>query len=257
MPDEQRFGFTHQPKTCRGEHARFGGPSIAVFLVMLGLAACGDPSSGSRGTGALAGSDTSYGRVATFATRAAAAGGLIDPTGGFADYQRVVGPEAGTWQVFFTTSECLVTPTSEGCEPGDDLIVEVELRRDRLGVREVRGPVTAEERGRVLAYEEPATPESPRFVFTDVVIADGVDEGLQLRTTAVWTGPIPASPALTFACHVELLSEDGVILYRGPEIELSPPPSEDQRSGAIYSFGTPVIDADAAQRAERGEVVCV
>lgn len=229
---------------------------LIVLLVVLG--GCGEPVgiAGEPGPRANENSEIEHSRMATFAVRALGDAGLVDPAGPFADYRRITGPENGVWTVEFESSECTVTPESEKCEVTGTLTLEIEQRGEDLAVRDVHGQVTPEQERRLENYREAARPEGAQFAFAEIQLVDGVDESLELKTTATWTGPIPA-PQTHFECRAELLNSSGEVVYRGPDVELRPPSEEEQRSGAIYTFGTPGIEPSAVQEASEGQIICV
>lgn len=227
---------------------------ILVAVVLLG-AACGQPQAETDAAQANS-NEVAISRVATFANRAAGAAGLTDPTGRFADY--LSSERTGdTWSVRFALSTCQVSSDIQEC-PDDEgeLVFEIALRGDKLAVTEVRGPSRPDERNKLAAYREPATPERPLFVFPDPQLAQGVDEGLAVMSTAIWTGPIPP-PRISFECRVELDDPSGRQIYEGRPVPMDPPQQEGGRSGAIYSFGTPGLNEDVAESASKATVVCV
>jgi hypothetical protein len=191
-------------------------------------------------------------RVATFAVRAVARAGLLDPTGTFNDYDRVERIGGAAWDVSFATSICR---SDASCDPHPEgnVNLRVEIERGNLVVTGVGGPLSPDARERLLSYAEQPTPEGFGLEFPTVEIESIPDEGLSVVASPLWRGTLGA-PAGVVECRVELYDENGDVVYEGPTREQPVPESESMRAGAQHIFG---VQPDAVQGdPASADVVC-
>lgn len=107
-------------------------------------------------------------RVATFAVRAVAQAGLLNPLGDLHDYQGVESAQSG-WVVNFDAFVCDATTCDSN--PGGNSQLTVELQGDTLVVAEASGPFGEDTRQKLLSYREQVTSEEVglQFPFLSVI----------------------------------------------------------------------------------------
>lgn len=242
----------HDHDDDRARWRRLLGLSTAglAFVAALAVTASG-VAWPSRPTVAAAGAtaqSTAEDRVATFAARAVAQAGLIDPGGRYYDYVAVFG-RSPEWQVDFDVFACFRTVQLETCNREGAGALTVGEVAGRLKVLEARGPMTSEQRASLLAYSEPAGEEELGVEFLVVQVREplpGARGGIkEIRAAYVWTGPL--TPTAEVSCVLEVFDANGEVTHTQDVGPVLGPPSEAQRSGSIYGAAIPGdVEADSA-----------
>ncbi|MBA3423795.1 MAG: hypothetical protein H0W55_13405 [Actinobacteria bacterium] len=188
-------------------------------------------------------------RVASFAVRAIADAGLLDPKGTFNDYKGVE-EATGGWQVNFDAFVC----GSATCEPNSDgdTQLSVQVENGVLSIYDATGPLPDDATQRLLDFKEEPTPEGVDLQFPFLRISDSLDEGVSVIASPVWTGPIPARAALQVDCRLNILNEGGAVVF-DRLLDEPLPQTEEQRAGTKYVWGLPESLRDEAAQAS---VVC-
>lgn len=178
------------------------------------------------------------GRVATFAVRALAEVGEVDPTSRLNDYESIAEQSDG-WIATFKVWSCTVTDNMESCDLAGSSSLRVMVDGNQLFIADAIGPFDASTRDRLLRYKERITTESFDLQFAFLRIGRGVDEALTVRGVPLWTGTYPTDEGTTLKqCQFSLESSSGEVIYQD-ELPFPPPISEEQRSGSIVNLGVP------------------
>ncbi len=206
-------------------------------------------------------------RAATFALRAIAQAGLMDPLGSFYGYEGIERQE-DEWVVWFASSECVRTETTETCHaaagedelgnPQPDTRLSVGVGDDGnlrvVSVERSSGPVPEDNRERLLAYSEWPDPVDPHPEFAPIPVtkgdpaADG--DSLIYRAASYWAGPIPEQRT-TFGCFARAFDEGDQVVYESHAFTFESPEGDSRRNGGVLHSGFP---ADTG--AQRVEMVC-
>ncbi|MGI8621352.1 MAG: hypothetical protein ACR2LD_06085 [Actinomycetota bacterium] len=187
-------------------------------------------------------------RVATFAVRAVAQAGVLNPAGDFSDYKSVESIQNG-WVANFDAFIC-GTATCDP-NPGGNSQLTIEVRGDTLVVTEASGPIGDDALQSLLSYREQVTSEEVGLQFPFLRIGGSPDEGTSILASPLWTGPIPAS-GVQMECHLSVKDNDGVVVFERTLVEPLPQ-REEMRAGTKFILGIP---GDLAQEASNAELVC-
>ncbi|HVF52374.1 MAG TPA: hypothetical protein VNC78_02080 [Actinomycetota bacterium] len=190
-------------------------------------------------------------RVITFALRAVAQAGLMDPLGDFFEYKGINNTPDG-WRVTFASSTCYRRDGGETCEPNAredahgnamaDSHFDVVLVDGFLRVVSTEGPLDAQQEAEVAEYAEAPTPVDPHPEFAPVRFTNEGRETL-VRLTYYWAGEITEARS-AWACSLVKTDADGDTEPAAFALGVESPPDEEWRLGGVISTG--VADGDAA-----------
>lgn len=201
-------------------------------------------------------------RAASFAVRAIAHAGLLDPTGDLYSYEGIHEAQ-GEWTVTFQVWDCAQSVELGRClESPSDATLTVRVEEGRLVVSEAVGPIDDSSRDRLAQYDEAFEPEAARFEFPYVEVTHFKGGSIGLQGSPLWTGPIPyvaqdGSDEIG-KCEAEIRNSSGEVVYRGSAgggkfVPLTVPATEELRAGGLS--GVP-IPAALAQKSGRVRIVC-
>ncbi len=190
---------------------------VALAGVACGVSIQGPVRSGGvriSGTGERsAGTDAA---VATFAIRAIADAGLLDPTGDFYDYKSIE-PTEGNWVATFDAKDCHGSLRSGACSEGPVANAQLHITSagDALDITEATGPFDEEAKQKLLRYEgSDMSPQEPHFEYPYVEVVE-FDEGERgILGSDIWTGPIPYGlPGGAGGCNGYLFNKQGEVIF--------------------------------------------
>lgn len=188
-------------------------------------------------------------RAATFAIRAVAHAGLLDPTGVSYDYVDIQSTDSG-WTAFFEVWDCRESVELGRCVRAstDSAFLDVAVEDDTLLVSETTASLSAEQRDKIMQYREQFSAESPGFEFPYVELTKFDDTSLGVQGSPLWTGPIPyntesGTVSQVARCEARVFDDAGDVIFTGSagggdHVELEPPSTEEMRSGGVA--GVPV-----------------
>ncbi|MQB01626.1 MAG: hypothetical protein GEU78_15275 [Actinobacteria bacterium] len=201
-------------------------------------------------------------RAASFAVRAAGDAGLLDPTGHLYDYQGIEHAE-GNWIVTFEVWDCSESVGLGRCgDAFSEATLGVTIEDGRLSVSDAAGPMDENSRERLLRYGEPFEPEAPGFQFPYVEVTQFKGGSTGLQGSMLWTGPIPYTPNSQSEemgrCQAEIRNQFGEVVYSGSAgggefVPLTPPATEELRSGGLSGVPVPAAMAEISGRVK---IVC-
>ncbi|HVF52366.1 MAG TPA: hypothetical protein VNC78_02040 [Actinomycetota bacterium] len=195
-------------------------------------------------------------RIASFAMRAVADVGLLNPDGALYVYRgfETEGPE---WVVQFSASRCFDTPTRETCRRLERaLLTIVEDGRD-LRVIEIKGPMSAQQQRSLRAYRERTRPiDKPGFEMPAPVVSyprpewPHSSEYFKVEAVPLWIGPLSSAPA-SHTCTVTVFDEDGDQIGTKKSSQVRAATKEGERSNAIVGLAfkrgdVPAVSAKAS-----------
>ncbi len=206
-------------------------------------------------------------RAATFALRAIAQAGLMDPLGSFYVFEGTE-RQQDEWVVWFASSECVRTETMETCRaaagedelgnPRPDTRLSVGVTDDGemrvVSVERSSGPVPEGNRERLLAYSEWPAPVEPHPEFAPIPVTkgdpDADGDSLLYRVASYWAGPIP-DERVTFGCFARAFDQRDQVVYESHAFTFESPEGDSRRNGGVLHSGFP---ADTG--AQRVDMVC-
>jgi hypothetical protein len=171
--------------------------------------------------------------VATFAVRAVAHAGLLQPYGTFYDYEGLDRADTG-WLANFVAAECTRTVQVETCNRiarGNPPRLHVDLVEDRFVVLGAEGPMNTEQRAKLLSYTEEANSEPDHWEYPVVAVKDAlVDrDTTDIKATGIWTGPIPGGGSST--CTLTVFNDSGDVVVEKALPLREAPQAEEARAG--------------------------
>lgn len=202
-------------------------------------------------------------RAASFAVRALAHAGLLDPTGDLHSYEGIHEAE-GEWTVTFEVWDCSQSVELGRClDSSSDARLSVSVEDGRLLVGEAVGPMNDRSRDRLAQYREVFEPEVAGFEFPFVELTHFKGGSTGLQGSPLWTGPIPyvgedAADQIG-KCQAEIRNSSGDVVYRGSAgggkfVPLTVPRIEEMRAGGLS--GVPIPGGMAPQKSERVGIIC-
>lgn len=192
------------------------------------------------GTSSIMPAEVPDSRVASFAVRALAHAGLLDPLGHFNDYQAVE-RSVDRWSVTFDTYLCKPSTCTSHPE-GDNTRLTVELRDGALHASDLSGPAGTDARDKLQQYSEQPGGEQVTIEFPFISVAgplEAPDEGISVYTSPLWTGSISTEKGSEVECRVEVLNQDGSVVFERSLGVEEFPSQETERSGSIKIVGIP------------------
>lgn len=202
--------------------------------------------------------------AATFAIRAIAGVGLLDPTGEFYDYKSIEKRDTG-WVVTFDAEDCSGSLETGACSDGPDTHgqVHVALQGEVLSITQTTGPFAEAVEHDLLEYHSAApTPQEPHFEYPYVEIVDLGDGETGILGSYVWTGPIPygQSEDVAGGCEGYVSTKQGELVFKGvasstSELKLDVPDTEELRSGGISGVPLPP-DLDISVEGLKADIRC-
>lgn len=178
-------------------------------------------------------------RAATFAIRATAEAGLLETDGALYDYRGVKEVEIGGWEASFGAYDCEKNVSEGRCESLGPARLLVVKEDGRFSISDASGPLlTDSKRQTLLQFQRPDDRLEAGFEFLDVSVVKYPDV-TALQGSATWIGPIPIDDGYVSDCHGTVLNEGGDVVFSGGSLTLSPPLSEDLRSGALHPIDVP------------------
>lgn len=187
-------------------------------------------------------------QAATYAIRAIASAGLLDPLGQYYSYKSVVSLE-DRWVVSFASSTCYRDEHIETCDPntdtdGDgygetDAWLEIAIDQGDFFVTSAFGRFSDEDRSRLAAYREPAVVEPAHLEWPTVRL--DVEEGerfLRLRAANLWAGFID-DDVVWAVCRTIGYDDQGNVVYEDERALAHRARGEDSRSGGLFGSGVP------------------
>lgn len=188
-------------------------------------------------------------QAATVALHGIVGAGLFDPLGDYYSYEAVTQDGEGVWIVSFVANRCYRNEDVETCDPyqgrsdhvSPDAWVDVAQQGDTLRIVAARGRFAAEDRGELVGYDEPATPQPATLSFPtarlDPPLRDG--EGWTIRAAALWSGVIPSDDRTWEVCVLEIVDSAGDVTWTAPYRVAMGTRGEDSRAGAFLLVGAP------------------
>ena len=216
------------------------GPGSAESTRVSGGIETSNQNSTQEGISSITPAEVTDSRVASFAVRALAHAGLLDPLGHFNDYQGVEKSVDG-WSVTFDTYLCKPSTCSSHPE-GDNTRMTVELRDGALHASDLLGPGGADARSKLQQYSEQPGDEQVAVEFPFLNVAgplEAPDEGISVYTSPLWTGSIPTEKGSGVECRIEVLNQDGSVVFERSLGVEELPSHEADRSGSIKIVGIP------------------
>ncbi len=194
-------------------------------------------------------------QAATFAIRAVAHAGLLDPLGQYYGYEAIV-PYEDRWVVAFRTATCYRDERVETCDPNagsreepvEDAWLEVAVEDDHFVATDAFGRFTGAQEDAVRSYSEPAAVEETHLEFPTVrVDPSRRGDGWDVRAVDLWAGPLPARGVWS-VCTPVLYGSGDEPLWRGERFALAAR-GESMRSGGIFGTGSIEVDEEPARAA--------
>jgi hypothetical protein len=195
-------------------------------------------------------------QAATFAIRAIAHAGLLDPLGEYYSYETIFAGEDG-WVVSFVASHCYQNDRVETCDPyqgrGEDLEpdawVEISDADGAFEITDAFGRFSDEQRDHVAGYSESSELEEGHAAFPTVRLDPARnEEGYYIRAAGMWAGVLPARGRISTLCRPEVLDADGNVVWSDERRYAYGSRGERDRSGWIVGTGALKLDSASSAR---------
>ena len=210
-----------------------------VGLLVIALCAVLSPASAEMPEG-----DDQTDQAATFAIRAIAQAGLLNPADQYYGYDGILRFE-DHWVIQFRSSTCYRTEAIETCDPNtgtredqhSDAWLRLELHGDRLVVADAWGRFTDEQKQSLFAYSEPSSIEPTHMEFPTVVIRRSLhDDAYDITGAMLWAGPLFV-PGVWSVCVPTVHDSEGNVMWEGTPFAFGTRPGEYFRSNGLMGTG--------------------
>ena len=186
-------------------------------------------------------------QAATFAIRAIAQAGLLNPDDQYYGYDGIVRFD-DHWVIAFRSSTCYRTEEVETCDPNtgdrqeqfDDAWLRLEQHGEILVIADAWGRFSEDQKQSLLAYTEPAAIEPTHLEFPTVVVQESLHEdAYDIEGAMLWAGPLFVRGVWS-VCTPLLYDANGAVIWTGSKNAHATRKGEYFRSnGLVGIFGAP------------------